>query len=312
METAAKTDELREMAMNPWLGLLWNPGLSWLRWDGKIWDEVSDSCALQQVHRYQDEQDMRNWTARQVRELRGALEVDANHLDSHPHLLNTTNGVVDLRTGEVQQHGRSWFMTRITGAAYNPEATSAVWDRMLSTLTPEVRSALQLAAGQAVTGVQGDAATLLYSAAPSGKTTFVRALREALGSYAVSASDVRALIHMRRDGALRGVRLAVAEEAHGFRPGDLKLLTDPGEMVARRIRRDIFTHRPSHSLLLVANQWPAKALKDEGTYRRTAVVSLTGLDERGGADYNLLRAMVDEGPAFREAVLRWAVEGAQR
>lgn len=313
METAEKTDELREMAEDPNLGLLWNPGLGWLHWDGKVWNEVTDSGALNQVNRYRDERGFRPWTARQVAgQLRGALEADASHLDSHPHLLNVANGVVDFRTGEVLQHGRSWFMTRIAGAAYNPEATSAVWDRVLSSLTEEVQEALQLAAGQAATGVPGDAATLLYSTAPSGKTTFVKALCDALGSYAANASDTRALVGMRRDGGLRGVRLAVAEEANDAKPDGLKLLLAPDETASRRIRRDLITYPPSHSLLMVADVWPAKALGNEGAYRRTAVVGLSGLDQRGGADPALRQAIADEGPVFREAVLRWIVRGAVR
>lgn len=312
METAVKTDELREMAEDPNLGLLWNPGLGWLHWDGKVWNEVADSDALNQVNQCREDRGMRPWTARQATQLRGALEVDASVLDPYPGLLNAPNGVVNLHTGELRPHSRSRLMTRIAGAAYNPEATSAVWDRVLSSLTEEVRTTLQLAAGQAATGAQSDAATLLYSAVPAGKTTLVKAVRDALGSYAVSASDVRALTWMRRDGSLRGVRLAVAEEAHDVTPNDLKLLLIPDEIAARRIRRDAFTHRPSHSLLMVANVRPAKVLEDEGACRHTSVVSLPGMDERGGADPALLRAIADEGPVFREAVLRWIVQGAVR
>lgn len=312
METAVKTDELRELADDPDLGLLWNPGIGWLHWDGRAWNEATDTEALQRLHQYQDERGIQPWTARQRNQLRAVLEVGAGYLDPQPHLLNVQNGVVDLRTGELIPHGRSWSMTRIADAAYNPGATSASWDRMLSSLTEETREALQLAAGQAATGEQGDVATLLYGTGCSGKTTFVNAISDALGSYAVPASGTWSLTHALRDGSLRGARLAVAQEANDITPGDLKLLLAPDEISSRRIRRDYITYKPSHSLLMVANVWPAKVLGDEGSYRRTFIVSLSSLDERGGADPNLRQAIRDEGPAFREAVLRWIVEGARR
>jgi phage/plasmid-associated DNA primase len=312
METAAKADELREMAEDPNLGLLWNQGLGWLYWDGKVWNEVPATDALHRVNEYREDRGTGPWAPRRMPQLRAAREVETSHLDSHPDLLNVQNGVVDFRTGELRPHSRSRLMTRIAGAAYNPGAVSAAWDRILSSLTEEVQEALQLTAGQAATGARGDSATLLHGPGCSGKSTFARAVREALGSYAVHASDTRGLMGMRRDGSLRGARFAVAEEADSIRPDDLKLLVSPDLIVARRIRRDTFTHLPSHSLLLVANVWPAKVLGDQGAYRRTAVVGLSSLDARGGADPTLRRAIADEGPVFREAVLRWIVRGAVR
>ncbi|MGY5627492.1 hypothetical protein ACW7N6_38635 [Streptomyces sp. UC1A3] len=312
METVEKTSALQEMVEDPELKLLWNPGLGWLHWDDRVWREVTDSAAFRQVREYQESRDIRPWTARQMGRLRGALETDADRLDPDPHLLNTANGVVDLRTGELRPHDPALRMTRIAGAEYNPEAASAVWDRVLAALTEETRTALQLAAGQAATGEQGDSATLLYSASPSGKPTLVKALLDALGSYAVASSDTRSLVHALRSGDLRGARLAVAADANSATPNDLKLLLTPDLAVSRRIRRDTITYRPSHSLLMVASVWPVKALGDEGSYRRTTVLSLSGLDQRSGADPALLRNMADESLAFREAVLRWVVEGSAR
>jgi len=40
--------------------------------------------------------------------------------DQDPHLFNCQNGVIDLRTGELQPHNRKHWMMKISPASYNP------------------------------------------------------------------------------------------------------------------------------------------------------------------------------------------------
>ena len=56
------------------------------------------------------------------------LSIAAAELDSHPHLLNVTNGVVDLRDGTLVDHDPRLHLSKIAGAEYRPDARSERWE----------------------------------------------------------------------------------------------------------------------------------------------------------------------------------------
>src|SRR5262249_42137151 len=58
--------------------------------------------------------------------------VTPDDLDADPFLLNCRNGVLDLRTGQLGPHDPALLLTKITGAAYQPGAAGAEFDRFLA------------------------------------------------------------------------------------------------------------------------------------------------------------------------------------
>ncbi len=56
------------------------------------------------------------------------IAVSVDKLDADPYLLNTTNGTLDLRTGELRRHDPADLLTKVTGCEYDPGARSAVFD----------------------------------------------------------------------------------------------------------------------------------------------------------------------------------------
>ena len=55
------------------------------------------------------------------------LWVRPDELDSHPHLLNCSNGTVDLRTGELRPHDPADLLAMICPTPYDPAATCTKW-----------------------------------------------------------------------------------------------------------------------------------------------------------------------------------------
>lgn len=83
--------------------------------------------------------------------------------DADPWLLNCPNGTLDLRTGELRPHDPRDLLTRITPTPYDPTATDATWERVLTSSTggdPVKIQLLQRFAGYSLTGDVGEKAFL--------------------------------------------------------------------------------------------------------------------------------------------------------
>src|SRR5512135_408992 len=52
-------------------------------------------------------------------------------LDADPWLLNCRNGTLDLRTGELRDHDPVDLITKVTAAAYDPDAPAPTWSPFL-------------------------------------------------------------------------------------------------------------------------------------------------------------------------------------
>jgi putative DNA primase/helicase len=70
-------------------------------------------------------------------------------------LLNTRSGTLDLRTGQLRPHDPCDGITKVTGAAYRPDATATVWSDFLSRILGgdvELEGFLQRFAGLSAIG----------------------------------------------------------------------------------------------------------------------------------------------------------------
>lgn len=149
---------------------------------------------------------------------RGILLVPSEKFDASPDILNVRNGIVDLRTGELQPHQQEQYCTRVADAEYRPGSTHPDWDAALEAVPEDVRGWYQRRMGQAVTGhrVPDDVLMVQQGGGANGKTTVVGGISRALGDYYTSVSH-RALLadpsqHPTELMAFRGARLAVVEE----------------------------------------------------------------------------------------------------
>lgn len=235
-------------------------GLGWYVWDGRRWAEDDQGQATRAVldvlraalgNSLGDrdlQQDVRRCESAAgiagVLTIAAALEPFAatvRDLDADPYLLNCANGTLDLRTGALQPHRPADRITKITGAAYDPDAAGATWARFLDRVLPDsdVAGFLQRYAGLALCGrVLEHKLAILTGTGRNGKSVLYGALAAALGDYAGTAEPD---LFMHRDGAhptgeldLRGVRwVVVSESDRGRRLAEatVKRLTggDPGQ-----------------------------------------------------------------------------------
>lgn len=261
---------------------------------------------------------------------RGILEKDASSFDANPDVICVKNGYVDLRTGTLHSPDPDMLMTKSAGADYVPGATHRMWGQALAAIPEEARPWYQDRIGQAITGYMtpDDSLVIAHGDGSNGKSTIVGSVQAALGSYAVLVSD-RILMaspdaHPTELMDLRGARYAVLEETPEARRLDthrLKKTVGTEKITARLIRQNDVTFTATHSLFVNTNFKPIITETDHGTWRRLALLSfpytyrkpgeplLHPTDREGDPRIRDPRTLGD--PAFRRAVLAWAVEGAQ-
>src|SRR5262249_22158609 len=125
-------------------------------WDGDCTD-ANDAAAVRAAKRLREKGLTRSAVSAAV-ELaiahRGGTWLLSN-LDAHPYLLNTADGTVDLRTGELADHDPGDRLTICTPYGYNPCMPCPEWDRFLADTfdgDAELRGYVQRVLGAAVCG----------------------------------------------------------------------------------------------------------------------------------------------------------------
>ncbi len=313
----------------------------WHRYNGATWEACADEEVIEQTRQYlrdllaeavqngADAPRLSQLAALQNRSritavaglcrgMDGVL-TDPLDFDDDPWLLCVGNGVVDLRTGQLQPHDPDLLMLRRTKVDYLPDATHPDWDRALQAF-PDADTAAwaQIVLGTGVTGqaATSDEAHFLIGGGANGKTTIIGACRFALGDYAkvIAASLLGGSSpgHPTIKMELFRLRLAIVEElqeGHLLDEARVKEITGSAEIVAYRMRQDPVTFPPSHTLVVSSNHTPKVRGTDTGIWRRLRLVPFPHTFT-GSAAEPMLRQRLHTGRAQQQAVLAWLIEGA--
>jgi putative DNA primase/helicase len=244
------------------------------------------------------------------------VAVTPDDLDADPFLLNCANGTLDLRTGYLYDHDPADLLTKMTGAAYRPDAAGPEFTKFLEHVQPEqgMREYLARLTGHSIEGRQvTHILPIHHGAGANGKSTYFTAVMAALGDYAAPA-DPELLTartfdaHPTGTADLFGLRLAILHESDRGRhlaEGTVKRLTGGDRVKARRMREDFWWFSPSHTFAILTNHKPIVSGTDEAIWRRIRVVPWTVVIEPDERDEELGGKLALE----LDAVLAFLVRG---
>ena len=245
-----------------------------------------------------------------------ATRVDA--LDRHHHLLVVRNGVIDLRTGNLQEHNQELLMTKRVEIDYDAEAKAPRWESYLSEVMcddADMADYLQRLVGYAITGETSEQCfTVLWGSGANGKTAFTSTLQEVFSAIAVttpfSTFEQKAAGGIPNDvAALRAARLVFASEGNADRSMDealLKQITGRDPVTARFLRKEFFTFTPRFQIFLATNKKPSFSGQDDGLWRRVKMIAWKRYFAPHERDAGIFDALLAES----DGILAWAVRGA--
>ena len=327
----------------------YTPGLGWFYWDGNYWKPDIENLELQELAKRiapviasevanYDLSDPKvneiiSW-AKQAKSntrinnmIKSAVSdkrifVPIEKWDGDVNLIGVTNGVVDLKTGELLKGRPDLYITRRAPVAYTPGLRNVRFEQFLDFATDgdkEFQDWLQRAVGYTLTGLNNqDTLFLVYGPPGSGKTTFVETIVNALGTQQYSWTLDSAVLAAGDGSAnrsdeyhmaeLRGRRMIWVDElpeSERLKENQVKKMTGSGTLQGRSPGERPFTFRSQGKLWVTTNHRPI--ITDDAMWRRLRPIPLTNVPDNPDKD---LRPYLSDPEGGLPAVLSWAVDGA--
>ncbi|MGW3421298.1 phage/plasmid primase, P4 family [Streptomyces phaeochromogenes] len=214
---------------------------------------------------------------------REALWCDNEDFDSDPYLLNVSNGVVDLRTGERVDHDRYLMCSQIADVEYVKDAKCPNWLRFLELTQPDLehRKYLQRLMGATLAGENVDQIFVVHMGdGGNGKGVFLDAAHSIMGEYATIGQQET---FTRKSGSTRipadlasfdKKRVVLVDELNDGQKMDealLKNVTGGGSIKAESKGQNPWEYKPKFLLHFRTNYMPDLPA-DPSTLRRFRLV----------------------------------------
>lgn len=307
------------------------PWSRWLRWDGKRWRSDSTGLVYERIRELvrkaveglPSERSTANasFVAGIERLLRTdqRIVVMPEQLDSDPWLLNTQNGIVELKTGRVMPHDPKAMCTCIAGSAVDANEGAELWREFLRGVTQGdalLEAYLQRVAGYCATGATTeDVLVYLFGIGANGKGSFAEALAHVLGDYArVFPAEVlmesKGERHPTELAQFMGVRFALTSEPSSnaaWNDSRVKSLTGDTTISARYMRGDFFTFPRTHKTIVIGNHMPRLSAVTNAIRRRVQMVPFRAVFQQSPGIGMRERLKAEAGGA----ILAWIVQGAR-
>ena len=259
--------------------------------------------------------------------------VRSAELDSDPYLLNFENGTVDLRTGEMREHQRADWITKLVHHRYRPEAQCPRWHGFLDQIMgggPDAGEAalsraqrltdyLQRALGYSLTGCTIEKVVfVLFGDGDNGKSTMLTTFRQLVEEYAQLLQADTLMVRQESNNSqadladLRGARFvqtSETEEGQRLAQGKLKRITQGmGKIKAVRKYENPIEFAETHKLWIDTNRKPTiRDADDTATFSRLHPLPFTVRIPKQEIDRELPAKLLKEA----EGILAWAVAGAK-
>lgn len=245
---------------------------------------------------------------------------DVESFDDSPETINCKNGVVNLRTGQLDPHSPIQRYTYCLPVDYDPAADYVEWIEFLSKVVshPELIDYLQMAVGYTATGdTREECLFYVHGPTRSGKGTFAETLLHLLKKPLGVQADFSTFTE-KRDGdsqnfdlaPLKPARFVVASESNKYdvlNEAKVKTATGGDWIRCAFKHKSHFEYKPQFKIWLLSNHPVKGDVDDDAFWGRVKVISFPN-SFLGKEDKALKRRM--KSHEMLRGVLRWMVEGA--
>jgi putative DNA primase/helicase len=301
----------------------------WFKWTGKVWSEDEKRVAFS-LARQVARAAARECNPKQAPSIASAKTVAAierlaqadprlattvDIWDANPWLLNTPDGVIDLRTGKLQPHSSGDFMTQIT--AVGPGGDCPRFRAFISEIMAgdeEMVAFVQRMLGYCLTGdISEETVCFIYGTGQNGKGVLTSTVEWIMAGYCKSANDelftqTHNDRHPTEVARLKGARMVLVTEVEEGRRWDeakLKKMTGGDTLTARLMRQDFFEFKPQFKPVISGNHKPQIKSVDTAMRRRINLVPFSVTIPPEKRDNELKAKLRAEGPG----ILQWLIDG---
>lgn len=247
------------------------------------------------------------------------ISVTSEQLDKPVHLVNLTNGTLDLKTGEFRDAEPKDLLTRTMGAAFDKSATCPKWDSFIAEAFPDanIRAYVQRAMGYTFTGTTGQRAIFfLHGPSGTGKSVLTSVMTKLFGKYGMTAPASTFRLKQQSDGfdlhRLRGARFVATSELPEGQMLDedlVKRLTGNDEITSRGLYENFTTWSARCTVWIATNYLPNITSDDNAIWRRAKTIPMKAVVGREREIDNFAEVMFEEE---RDGILNWVLDGWQQ
>ena len=247
-----------------------------------------------------------------------------NQFDTNPYLLNTPDGTVNLKTGQLQPPNPNTLCLRSTNYTPNWNMPTPRWHKFLAQTfagEPELTHYLQRFLGMTLIGkILEQIISFWNGAGANGKSTMLNVIQQILGigptGYTVTIPANMFLKgaenhHPAELAQLQGTRLAITsetEEGQHFAEARIKLLTGSDLISARFMGKNFFTFEPTHTIIMVSNYEPEVRTGGQAFWRRIKKVPFLNTVPPEKRNPHLEEQLLEEAPG----ILAWIITGTKQ
>ena len=245
--------------------------------------------------------------------------------DADPNLMTLRNGILNIKTMQLEPHDPLKLCTKVVNASYDPSKTTGRFTEFMEQVLPDpaVRDYFQRAVGYALTGEADQRAIfLMHGESGTGKTQTLEALATVLGDFAATAPG--SAFKPRQEGykgpsedlhKLKGKRFVIQSELDQgtqLNEGLVKAITGGDTQSTRDLYRSSQEWRPEYVVFMATNYLPRVSSSDNAIWKRFKPIKFEQVFIDGDGmpsdkeAANLGRKMAAAEP---EVILNWILEG---
>lgn len=263
------------------------------------------------------------------------ITVTSEQWDSHPWLLATPNGVINLKTGQCRDGRPGDFIRTVCPTTWKGlteqcprflQFLEEIFQDRLPQTRAELIAFLKRLFGYAITGRTDEHIFPIFygEEGRNGKDTLLAILKFVLGPIAGAINnDVLVASDKGRSGGaasphlvdLQGKRLVWGSETKQgavFNVAQVKLLTGGGEISARQLYGHQYTFKPTHTLFLITNYRPHADARDKAFWSRTCLIEFNARfveKPKAPNEYKADSKLKETLEAEASGILAWLVQG---
>lgn len=260
--------------------------------------------------------------------------IEGNEFDKDPWLLGVSNGVVDLKSGELYPGEPKQLISKRCSCAYVPldqMIDQTEWLQFLNDIyngDQEIIEFMQILLGYGITGLTTDHVfPFLLGRGRNGKSLFINSIVRVLGDYAAVVPCELFLKSNQPRAAnatdpgimkLEGLRLAMSsevEEGSRFSSQQVKRLTSGDPLEGRNpYDKELRNFQPTHLNLMIGNHEPVPPSGDPAFWDRTFLINHPVRFVKSNPDPDKIEKLADPQieeklAGMDEQILAWLVEG---